>query len=174
MPNLQQKKTNIYKEELGDEEGGDEDDSDERLSVCKTTIVSALQIKRVILDEPQALASVLQADELLQDQSPYFKLTNLAIVAARVKQDKDDGLWCMSLMNDYSVCDPNDSSWSKRQLGPRNGKGLLGVFSFKRKVRDELLNKVWDSLTLPAEDKHSMRRFLGSLDSDREASGYRL
>ena len=88
----------IYKEELGDEEGGDDDDSDERLSVCKTTIVSALQIKRVILDEPQALASVLQADELLQDQSPYFKLTNLAIVAARVKQDKDGGLWCMGLM----------------------------------------------------------------------------
>ena len=123
----------LYKEELGAEEGGDDDDSDERLSVCKTTIASALQIKRVILDEPQALANVLQADELLQDQSPYFKLTNLAIVAARVKQDKDDGLWCMSLMNDYSVCDPNDSSWSKRQLGPRNGKGLWTCSASKAK-----------------------------------------
>ena len=127
----------------------------------------------MILDEPQALANDLQADELLQDQSPYFKLTNLAIVAARVKQDKDDGLWCMSLMNDYSVCDPTDSSWSKRQLGPRSGKGLLGVFSFKRQDRDELLNKVLDSLTLPAEDKHRLRRLLGSLDPYREASGYK-
>ena len=155
----------MYADNCGDEDSTDQE-QDPNLNMTKTAITQALAIQKTILDDEQLMSIVNNCEDVLNDRSPFFNMSNLHLISMRAKADKDDAIWTMVMLSDYAKMDPSQT-WTFRQLSPRNSKGMMDVFSFKRKVKDLLLGHLDNlpSKKIAQADKAKLQQCLQSVDA---------
>jgi len=161
----------FYHSALGDTDETGDDGDDASLNMSKTCIMNAQNVHKHILSDP-TLNELVQKGDVLGDQSPFHGLASLKAVQTKCKTVSEKE-WVMTMMLDAALTDPDQTQWSTRQLAPRNQKGLVDKWIFKKKVHTVLLNQQLNAMQVCTEEAEKIRQAFNSLTDYRNVLGWR-